>query len=193
MKRNLSQGPWLTFIVLVTFLWSGGTATETFGKDYPWPMFMPALTTPKNLGTGSITLRLKNDVIPHFDETASAECELQTHTVLVCGMATLHYDATEDDGIMRIRRNGSINFMPVGTCTQTECIVNHQATVEETITQWVRIGTIWRQVLQESVSDDWDDTLRFDLQEATAPGGTTVGITTDTGSASWTLTLVGIR
>ncbi len=187
MKMDRSQGPWLAFIVLVTLLWSGGTATETFGKDFHWPSFMPAFTTPKKLGVGSITLRLKNDVIPHFDESASAECELKTHTVLACGMATLHYDAIEDNGQIRIRRNGSINFMPVGTCTQTECIVNHQATVEETMTYWVWTGVIWKQVAQESVSDAWDDTLRFDLQDSTT--GTTVGVSTSTGSASWTLTL----
>ena len=193
MKMDLSRGPWLAFIVLITLIWNAGTATETSAKDFPWPMFNAALTTPKNLGVGGITLRLKNDVIPHFDESATAECELKTSTLLVCGMATLHYDATEDNGQSKIRRNGSINFMPVGTCTQTVCLIDHQASVQETLTQWVWNGTIWIQVLQYSTSNDWDDTLRFDLQQSTAPGGSTVDVTTSTGSASWTLKLPAIR
>jgi len=192
MKMYLSQGSWLAFIVLVTFLWSGGTATEVSGKEFPWPIFRAALIPPRDLGSGYIALRLKNDVVPHFDESASAACELKTHTVLTCGLATLRYDAIEDDGQLRIRRNGSIRFMPVGTCTQTECVVYHQASVEETITWWVWMDTYWKLVAQQSVSDDWDDILRFDLQEATHPGGTTVGVTTSTGSALWTFELGAI-
>ncbi len=193
MKMDLSRGSWLAFIILITLLWSGGTATETSAKDFSWPMFNAAFTTPKNLGVGSITLHLKNDVIPHFDESASAECELKNSTLLVCGMATLHYDATEDNGAVKIRRNGSINFMPVGTCTQTTCIVEHQASVEETQTLWYWTGTYWKLASNESISSDWDDTLRFDLQQSTSPGGSTVGVSTSTGSAFWTLYLPGIR
>lgn len=187
MKMNRSQRTLLVFLLLVSFLWSGGTATEAFAKEFKWPMFLPALTKPKKLGMGSITLRLTNDVIPHFAESASAECELRTNKLLICGLAVLHYDATEDNGQIRIRRNGSITFMPVGTCTQIECLVEPQASVEETMTYWVWTGLIWKEVAQETVSQDWDDTLRFDVQES--PTGSTIGISTSTGSAYWTLSL----
>lgn len=176
------------FVTLVLFFWSGITVTAVAAKDFYWPMFNAALRPPKIVGNGSLNLRLKNNVIPHFDESASAECELRSHSVLACGSATLHYDATEDNGQLKIRRNGSINFMPVGTCTQTTCTVEHQASVEETITQWLWTGVIWKQINQESVSDDWDDTLIFDLQEA-ATSGSTVGKSTASGEAYWTLKL----
>ena len=192
MRRDTQHHTRLFIIIFATFFCYGGTVTESLAKDFKWPMYIPALTTPKRLGVGSITLRLKNDVIPHFDESASAECELQSHTLLRCGAATLHYDATEDNGQLRIRRNGSITFMPVGTCTQNQCIVEHQASVEEVTTLWVWTGTIWKEYEQNSVSDNWDDTLQFNLQEAANPGGTTIGTTTSTGSAYWTFTLGAI-
>jgi len=183
-SKRLSSG----LLVLIFVFLSGALATHVSGKDFPWPLFNAATSRPKLIGSGNLTLRLKNNVIPHFDESASAECELKSHTVLACGAATLSYDATEDNGQIKIRRNGSISFMPVGTCTQTTCTVYHQATVQETITQWVWTGVIWQQINQQSVTDNWDDTLLFDLQKA-ATSGSTVGVTTATGAASWTLRL----
>lgn len=144
MKRVRSQGTWLIVILLLPFLLSSAAATKSLAKDFNWPMFLPALTTPKKLGIGSLTLRLKNDVIPHFDESAKSECHLKTSTVLACGLATLRYDAMEDNGQIRIHRNGSITFMPVGTYSQTECLITHQATVQETMTYWVWTGLIWK-------------------------------------------------
>lgn len=183
LKRTLSG-----FVALILFFSSGVIVTEVSGKDFPWPMFNAAINPPRIRGIGSINLQLKNNVIPHFDENASAECELRSHTVLACGSATLHYDATEDNGQLKIRRNGSISFMPVGTCTQTTCTVEHQASVQETMTYWVWTGVLWQQIKQVSVSDDWDDTLIFDLQQATT-SGSTIGVSTATGEAYWTLRL----
>ncbi len=193
MQTNLSGSFRLSFIILITLLWSTGTATVTWAGDFPWPMFNAALTTPRLLGAGSMTLRFTNNVIPRFDESASAECELKSNTLLVCGMATLRYDATEDNGQIKIRRNGTITFMPVGTCTQTTCTVNHQASVRETTTLWVWTGTSWRLEDENTVSEDWDDTLLFDLGRATEPGGSTIGVTKPTGSAFWTLKLPAIQ
>ncbi|MEE4240713.1 MAG: hypothetical protein V2I36_04565 [Desulfopila sp.] len=175
-------------LILIFVFLSGVFATSVSGNDFHWPMFNAAISHPKLIGSGAITLRLKNNVIPHFDESASAQCELKSHTVLACGAATLRYDATEDNGQLKIRRNGSVNFMPVGTCTQTTCRVIHQATVQETMTHWVWTGVIWQQINQQSVTDTWDDILLFDLQQAVT-SGSTVGTSTATGEAYWTLRL----
>ena len=84
--------------------------------------------------------------------------------------------------------------MPVGTCTQTECVVDHQASVDETQTIWYWTGTYWKQVSHELISSDWDDTLLFDLQQSTTtPEGSMVGVSTSTGSAFWTLHLPAIK
>ncbi|MEJ2418734.1 MAG: hypothetical protein P8Y45_17740 [Exilibacterium sp.] len=188
MKMKQPKYTLLGLAALIFFLLNGAITKEVSGKDFFWPMFNAAISPPKIVGSGSITLRFKNDVIPHFDENASAECELKSHTVLACGFATLHYDATEDNGQIKIRRNGTINFMPVGTCTQTTCTVEHQASVQETITQWLWTGVIWQLINQQTITDDWDDTLIFDLQKATTTGST-VGTSTANGEAFWTLRL----
>lgn len=158
-----------------------------------WTLYLVPILTPKTQGHGGLTLRLVNNVMPHFDESATSTCNLEERdgkNLLICTSATLRYHADENDGIVRIRRSGSITFNPVGSCSDNICLVSPLPLGSETYTQWVWFNTYWLQVGQFTQPIDWtDSSYPFDQSEAET-GQATIGVNTDFGAASWSLFLV---
>lgn len=158
-----------------------------------WTMFMVPIYSASTKSSGGLTLRLVNKIIPHFDESASSECNLEHRdgkNLLICTSATLRYDSDENDGMVRIRRNGYITYNPVGSCSNNVCLVSPLPLGSETYTQWVWNKTYWMQVVQYTQPINWtDSSYSFDQREAET-GGATISVTTQTGSVSWTLHLI---
>ncbi len=180
----------VTIVFFTAFIVSSATAGV---KINSWTLFMVPILSASTQSTGGLTLRLVNSVIPHFNESATSECSLEHRDgkdLLICTSATLRYDADENDGSVRIRRNGYITFNPVGSCSNDVCLVRPLPLGSETITQWVWYGTYWKQVAQVTQPIDWtDSSYPFDQNEAMM-NGSTIGVTTGQGSASWTLFLI---
>ncbi|MCF8057228.1 MAG: hypothetical protein K9K37_11405 [Desulfocapsa sp.] len=163
------------------------------GKTTSWTMFMVPIITSATKSRGGLTLRLVNNTMPHFRESATSKCSLEhrdSKDLLICTSATLRYDADENDGSTRIRRTGHITFNPVGSCSNGVCLVSPLPLGSETITQWVWFNTYWKQVVNVTQPIDWtDSSYPFD-QKTAMISGETIGVTTAQGSASWTLFLV---
>lgn len=163
------------------------------GKVTSWTMFMVPILSSTTKSTGGLTLRLVNSTMPHFNESATSECNLENRSgkdLLICTSATLLYDADENDGSVRIRRKGHITFNPVGSCTNGACLVSPLPLGSETYTQWIWVNNSWMQIANFTQPIDWtDSSYSFDQREAETTGAT-IGVTTAQGSASWTLFLV---
>lgn len=161
-------------------------------KITSWTMFMVPIFSSATKSSGGLTLRLVNSTMPHFDESATSECSLEHRdgkNLLICTSATLRYDSDENDGLVRMRRNGYITFNPVGSCSNNICLVSPLPLGSETYTQWIWNATYWKQVVHFTQPINWtDSSYSFDQNEAET-GGATVNVTTDKGSASWTLFL----
>ena len=156
-------------------------------------MFMVPILSSATKSRGGLTLRLVNNVMPHFNESATSECSLEHRDgkdLLICTSATLRYDADENDGSVRIRRNGHITFNPVGSCINAVCLVSPLPLGSETITQWIWYSTYWKQVVKVTQPINWTDSSYSFDQKIAEISGATISVTTGQGSASWTLYLV---
>jgi hypothetical protein len=143
---------------------------------------------------GLLTLRFANDVIPQFNEAAEVDVSVDQQGKMTFGTGTLSYDADENNGQIRIRRVGTITIRPNGKYfkegDKDAFDVKENSTVNETITMWVWNGTSWQQTVNETVTDTWNGGLAFYLDDASAGDGSTVGVSTGTGQAEWSLTLI---
>ena len=184
------------FISLIIIFFSSGFIIRPSAADVKissWTMFMVPIISSATKSKGGLTLRLVNDVIPHFNKSATSDCSLEDRdgkALLICTSATLRYDADEIDGELRIRRNGHITFNPVGSCSNDVCLVSPLPLGSETITQWVWYNTYWKQVVNVTQPINWTDSSYSFDQKVAEISGDTIGVTTGQGSASWTLFLV---
>ena len=188
-RRKLFGGLTIIFFFTALIIRPANAA----GKITSWTMFMVPIISSATKSTGGLTLRLVNSVMPHFNESATSNCSLEHRDgkdLLICTSATLRYDADENNGSVRIRRNGSITFNPVGSCINDVCLVRPLPLGSETITQWVWYNTYWKQVVNVTQPINWTDSS-YSFDQSTAEiSGATVGVTTDQGSAGWTLFLI---
>lgn len=148
--------------------------------------------------SGTLELRLTNQ-FPAFDETARADVYLDRYGGLSFGTATLRYDATDDNGELKMQRTGTLSIDPTDgffNNADPENItieLNENTRVQETIKTWVKdSGGAWKPVADQTFTELWNGGLAFEFDEFGSGGAThaTVGVSNAQGSALWTLTLL---
>lgn len=125
-----------------------------------WTMFMVPIFSAVTNSSGGLTLCLVNSTMPHFVASASSGYGLENRDGkkrLICTRASLRYDSDQNDGSLRIQRNGYIPFNPVGCCTHAICLVSQLPLASETYTQWIWYNNSCKQVVQFTQPINWID------------------------------------
>jgi len=189
----------LKMIMLCALLSSIHGCGGCSGDDEGGSPFEPELPPPDVLDTeyvGYLTLHFTNDVMPKFNETAKVDVSIDKQGKMTFKSATLSYETDENDGQIRIRRVGTITIRPNGKWFDNNgedyFDVKENSTVNETMTIWIWDGTSWMKQADQTFNDTWNGGLAFSLDDAAVGNGSTVGVTTGTGSANWTLGLIAV-
>ncbi len=173
----------IRIIVFVIVLFTGCSKdeTETGPKEYLDYEY-----------TGTLRLHFTND-FPSIDKTVSVNVQINKYGDMTFGTGSVSYDADENNGQTRIRRNGTLTLNPKGNYLfengKDLFEVNENTTIQETMTIWYGDGVNWTQFSSENINGLWNGGLVFDLQDAVW-NGSHVSLITGYGSGDWSLHLV---
>jgi hypothetical protein len=146
-----------------------------------------------NAYTGYLELNFTNQ-FPSFDETTRVDVTMDKKGQMTFTTGTLSYSAEDDNGQIKIKREGTLNLQPTGNYFnnngQDYCSVKENTTVNETITTWVWDGSSWMQTANQTFNDTWNGGLSFSLIEATINGAVIEEVVPGSGSVKWSLHLV---
>ena len=141
---------------------------------------------------GFLKLHYTNQ-FPAIDKTTQVSVDINKFGIMTFGTATLSYDADDNNGQTRIRRNGTLILNPKGNYLfengKDLFEVNENTTIQETMTIWYGDGVNWTQFSSENINGLWNGGLVFDLQDAVW-NGSHVSLITGYGSGDWSLHLV---
>ncbi|MBK7631935.1 MAG: hypothetical protein IPJ23_14750 [Ignavibacteriales bacterium] len=172
----------IRIIVFVIVLFTGCSKdeTETGPKEYLDYEY-----------TGTLRLHFTND-FPSIDKTVSVNVQINKYGDMTFGTGSVSYDADENNGQTRIRRNGTLTLNPNGSYffdnMSDKFDVKENTTINETMTVWYGDGVNWTQAFSENINSVWNGGLVFSLDEAVMTGSH-VSVSTGSGSADWELNL----
>ncbi len=145
-----------------------------------------------NTYTGTLYLQFTND-FPSFDETGSVSVTVDEYGLMTFGTGTLPYSGEDDNGQLKINRNGTLTMNPngqyIGDSTNGYFAVNENTDLDETLKTWIWNGTTWQSVLDQNITNTFNEGLVFDINEAIISGSIVEVNVPDAGSAKWTLVL----
>lgn len=142
--------------------------------------------------TGTLSL-LFNNTFPEFEETASVTVEVDKEGKMTFGYGSLNYFGENDDGQVKIKREGLLIISPNGEYfmngDKVYFAVDENTDMIEEFTVWIWTGSNWQKTVEETVTDTWNNGLSFSLEDAEI-SGSVVEVSNENGTARWTLILV---
>jgi len=126
------------------------------------PMYLPAITHMKRIGTGAIVFHLKGiHDPPYFHEYTISNCLFLATGRLACIPTSIDFNADGNDGEIRIKRVGSLYLYPEGKCSQDTCVVGFGDGMlfDEVKTQWHWDGAAWVEDFNVHLSTPWVHTI----------------------------------
>ncbi|MCD4794879.1 MAG: hypothetical protein K8R54_16715 [Bacteroidales bacterium] len=149
----------------------------------------------KNNYSGTLTVRNTN-TYPEWDETAQVDVTIDKDGLVTFGNTSLTYSGEkiiDDDS--KIVRSGSWTIYPTGILEQHNDIIYIQVDAGVSVVNDVQqvyekddLGN-WILLYEVNYTGNPNSDLSFIFDDAETGGGSTCGITADTGSIIWTLLL----
>lgn len=141
----------LVFLLIFFFLFSPVLGVAKLNT----PMYLPAVTHMKRIGTGEVTFHLRGiHDPPYFDAFATSNCLLLATGRLTCKSAVVEFNADWNDGELRIKREGKIHLYPGGQCSGYICDIGfgEDMHLDETRTEWHWNGVTWEEDYSFNIS-----------------------------------------